>query len=195
MRAGVLRDSYALTMTGLYNARARIGLGDPVSDAERAIYDQGRVGIIDHLHQRLDQLVAKAYGWPDDLADSQIVERLLQMNQARAEQEEQGDIRFLRPAYQAGKVRQGVASPAQPLLPTSKEKALLPEQPGVLASSLLSILRRQGVPMSPTELIDEFEGSRPRAKRLIIHTLKVLAVAGSVQMTDTGWFAPRRMPS
>lgn len=195
VRAGVLRDSYALTMTGLYNARARIGLDDPVSDAERAIYDQGRVGIIDHLHQRLDQLVAKAYGWPDDLADSQIVERLLQMNQARAEQEEQGDIRFLRPAYQAGKVRQGVASPAQPLVPTSKEKALLPEQPGVLASSLLSILRRQGVPMSPTELIDEFEGSRPRAKRLIIHTLKVLAVAGSVQMTDTGWFAPRRMPS
>ncbi|MEN5363060.1 class I SAM-dependent DNA methyltransferase [Brevundimonas intermedia] len=195
VRAGVLRDSDALTMTGLYNARARKGLGDRVSDAERAIHDQGRVGIIDHLHQRLDQLVAKAYGWPDDLADSQIVERLIQMNQARAEQEEQGDIRFLRPAYQAGKVRQGVARPPQPLLPTSKEKALLPEQPGVLASSLLSILRRQGVPMSPTELTDEFEGSRPRAKRRIIHTLKVLAVAGSVQMTDTGWFAPRRMPS
>lgn len=49
--------------------------------------------------------------------------------------------------------------------------------------------------MSPTELMDEFEGSRPRAKRLITHTLTVLAVAGSVQNTDDGWFAPRRMPS
>lgn len=166
-----------------------------MSDAERAIYDQGRVGIIDHLHQRLDQLVTKAYGWPDDLADRQIVERLIQLNQARAEQEEQGDIRFLRPAYQAGKVRQGAARPAQPHLPASRQKALLPEQPGILASSLLSILRRQDVPMSPNELIEEFEGSRPRAKRRIIHTLKVLAVAGSVQMTEAGWFAPRRMPS
>jgi len=55
--------------------------------------------------------------------------------------------------------------------------------------------RSRGLPMSPTELIEEFEGSRPRAKRLIIHRLKVLAVAGSVQMTDKGWFAPRRMPS
>jgi hypothetical protein len=72
---------------------------------------------------------------------------------------------------------------------------MLPEEPGVLASSLLAILRRQGIPMSPTDLIDEFEGSRPRARRLITHTLKVLAVAGSVQMTEAGWFAPRRMPS
>jgi len=195
VRADVLRHSDALTMTGLYNARARIGLGDHGSEAEPAIYDEGRVGIIDHLHQRLDQLVAKAYGWPDDLADRQIVERLIQLNQARAEQEAQGDIHFLRPDYQAGKVRQGTARPTQPLLPTSRQKALFPEQPGILASSLLSILRRQGVPMSPTELMDEFEGSRPRAKRLITHTLKVLAVAGSVQNTDDGWFAPRRMPS
>jgi hypothetical protein len=126
VRAGVLRGRDALTMTGLYNARARIGLGDRVSDAERAIHDQGRVGIIDHLHQRLDQLVAKAYGWPDDLADSQIVERLLQLNQARAQQEEQGDIRFLRPAYQAGKVRQGVARPPQPLLRHRRKRRCCP---------------------------------------------------------------------
>ena len=49
--------------------------------------------------------------------------------------------------------------------------------------------------MSPGDLVDEFEGSRPRARRLISHTLKVLAVAGSVQLTDVGWFAPRRMPT
>ena len=70
-----------------------------------------------------------------------------------------------------------------------------PEEPGVLASSLLAILRKEGAPMSPGDLVDEFEGSRPRARRLISHTLKVLAVAGSVQLTDVGWFAPRRMPT
>ncbi len=194
-RARALYDSDSLTMTGLYNARALIGRGEPLSDSERAIHEQGRVGIIDHLHQRLDQLVSRAYGWPDDLTDSQIVERLIGLNQVRADKEAQGEVRFLRPIYQTGKVRKGALKPSQPALPASREKLLLPEEPGVLASSLLAILRRQGVPMSPTDLADAFEGSRPRAKRLITHTLKVLAVAGSVQMTDAGWFAPRRMPS
>lgn len=194
-RARALYDGDSLTMTGLYNARARIGRGEPLSDSERAIYEQGRVGIMDHLHQRLDQLVSRAYGWPDDLTDSQIVERLIGLNQARADKEAQGEVQFLRPIYQTGKVRKGAFKPSQPALPASREKPLLPEEPGVLASSLLAILRRQGIPMSPTDLADAFEGSRPRARRLITHTLKVLAVAGSVQMTDAGWFAPRRMPS
>lgn len=195
VRARALSDNDSLTMTGLYNARAWTGRAEPLSDGERDVYEQGRVGIIDHLHQRLDQLVSRAYGWPDDLTDSQIVDRLIGLNQLKAEREGQGEISFLRPLHQAGKVQKVALKPSQPALPASREKPLLPEEPGVLASSLLAILRRQGVPMSPTELMDEFEGSRPRAKRLITHTLTVLAVAGSVQNTDDGWFAPRRMPS
>jgi len=65
--------------------------------------EQGRVGIIDHLHQRLNQLVSRAYGWRDDLTDSQIVERLISQNQAWADTEAQGEVQFLRPLYQAGR--------------------------------------------------------------------------------------------
>ena len=195
LRSDVLGRHAALTMTGLYNARARMG-GEPLTEAERGAHEAGCVGVLDHLHQRLDRLVAHAYGWPDDLTDNQIVDRLIVLNQARAEQEAMGDIRFLRAAYQAGKVRQGGAmKPVQPSLPASREKMFLPEEPGALASSLLSILRKAGVPMPPAALVAEFEGSRPRARRMIDHTLAVLAVAGSVQRTDVGWFAPRRMPS
>ena len=39
---------------------------------------------LDHAHRDLDAAVAAAYGWPADLPDEQILERLFQLNQARA---------------------------------------------------------------------------------------------------------------
>ena len=35
-------------------------------------------------HRRLDEAVAAAYGWPADLTDEQILERLLALNLERA---------------------------------------------------------------------------------------------------------------
>jgi type II restriction/modification system DNA methylase subunit YeeA len=42
---------------------------------------------LDFAHQKLDAAVAAAYGWPADLTDEQILEKLLALNLARAEQE------------------------------------------------------------------------------------------------------------
>ena len=38
-------------------------------------------------HQQLDKAVSEAYGWPDDMADPEILERLLALNLERAEQQ------------------------------------------------------------------------------------------------------------
>lgn len=195
LRAKVLSRHAFLTMTGLYNARARIGANCALTEAEQTVHEEGCVGVLDHLHQRLDRLVAQAYGWPDDLSDAQIVDRLIDLNQARAEEEALGHVRFLRPVYQAGRVKTGTSVKQAPLsLPRPREKPPLPDEQAVLASTLLSLLRKAGRPLPPAALIDEFDGSRPRARRMIDRTLAVLAVAGSVQQTDAGWFAPRRMP-
>ena len=40
-------------------------------------------------HERLDAAVAGAYGWPADVADGEILERLLALNLDRAESEEE----------------------------------------------------------------------------------------------------------
>ena len=37
-----------------------------------------------NAHARLDQAVAAAYGWPADLSDEQVLERLFALNQERA---------------------------------------------------------------------------------------------------------------
>ena len=42
---------------------------------------------LDLAHKKLDAAVAAAYGWPADLIDEQILERLLALNLARAAEE------------------------------------------------------------------------------------------------------------
>ncbi|MGH7154140.1 MAG: hypothetical protein ACREF3_09425, partial [Acetobacteraceae bacterium] len=55
------------TLTNLYNMR-----GTPEG------------AWLDNLHRTLDEAVAAAYGWPVDLADDEVLSRLLALNQARA---------------------------------------------------------------------------------------------------------------
>ena len=50
------------------------------------LYNQ-RPAWLDLAHKKLDQTVAAAYGWPADLADEQILERLLKLNLERAAEE------------------------------------------------------------------------------------------------------------
>ncbi len=47
-----------------------------------------RPGWLDLAHKKLDSAVAAAYGWPTDLSDEQILERLLALNLQRADEEE-----------------------------------------------------------------------------------------------------------
>ena len=42
---------------------------------------------LDLAHKKLDAAVAAAYGWPADLTDEQILEKLLALNLARAAEE------------------------------------------------------------------------------------------------------------
>jgi hypothetical protein len=51
------------TLTNLYNARP---------------------AWLDHLHRALDAAVARAYGWPEDIAEDDALARLFALNQERA---------------------------------------------------------------------------------------------------------------
>ena len=51
-----------------------------------ALYNE-RPAWLDFAHQKLDAAVAAAYGWPDDLDNEQILERLLALNLQRAKME------------------------------------------------------------------------------------------------------------
>ncbi len=90
-----------LGLTAQYNLLERLRSGAALTDQEKALDDQGLVSLLLELHRRLDDAVAAAYGWPADLPEAAILERLVALNRIRAEEEARGTIRWLRPAYQA----------------------------------------------------------------------------------------------
>jgi hypothetical protein len=92
-----------LTLTGMYNVLERLRAGtrpDALSPEHRAIFDQGLILILKELHDRLDAAVLRAYGWPEGLAEEEILARLVALNQERAVEEVAGRVRWLRPRYQ-----------------------------------------------------------------------------------------------
>lgn len=102
-RKDVLAEHPHLTLTGLYNVLETLRAGthpDALDPADRRIFDDGLVLILKEYHDRLDQAVANAYGWPADLPDTEILARLVALNRERVREEAAGTVSWLRPAYQ-----------------------------------------------------------------------------------------------
>lgn len=89
-----------LTLTGMYNVLETLRSGQPLDAKEKVIHEKGLVSLLKQLHDDLDGAVFAAYGWPVDLTDEQILERLVALNAERIEEERQGQIRWLRPEFQ-----------------------------------------------------------------------------------------------
>ncbi len=95
----------------------------PLTAKEKEIHEQGLVSVLRELHDDLDRAVFQAYGWQDlahrligrpgattpwpekpeeqQEAEEQLLQRLVDLNHQRAAEEAQGQIRWLRPDYQA----------------------------------------------------------------------------------------------
>ena len=88
-----------LTLTAMYNVLEKLRASEPIEGKDKDIYDQGLIGILKDLHDQIDAEVAAAYGWPADLSDEEILERLIALNRERAAEEAAGHVRWLRPDY------------------------------------------------------------------------------------------------
>ncbi|MCL2075618.1 MAG: class I SAM-dependent DNA methyltransferase [Betaproteobacteria bacterium] len=90
-----------LTMTDMYNVLEALRQSRMLTDRERNIHEQGLVSVLRNLHDELDAAVFDAYGWSANLTDEEILSRLVALNAERAEEEKNGQIRWLRPEYQS----------------------------------------------------------------------------------------------
>jgi hypothetical protein len=95
-RTGRLREHPALILTDVYNVMDKLTRGAPLSAKERAIGRKGLVSALRPLHEALDRAVLDAYGWSHDLTDDELLRRLVDLNGARAEEERNGQVRWLR---------------------------------------------------------------------------------------------------
>jgi hypothetical protein len=90
----------ALTITGMYNVLEKLRSGEALTAKEKVIHEEGLVSVLKQLHDELDAAVFDAYGWPRDLSDEQLLEKLVALNAERAEEEKSGLVRWLRPEFQ-----------------------------------------------------------------------------------------------
>ena len=96
-----------LTLTDMYNVLEKLRAIDAgtlsaadFSPKDKLIHDHALVSILRQLHDDLDTAVVDAYGWPKDLTDDQLLEKLVALNHQRAEEEKNGIIKYLRPEFQ-----------------------------------------------------------------------------------------------
>jgi hypothetical protein len=186
-----------LTITGMYNVLEKLRSGEALSAKEKIIHEQGLVSVLKQIHDELDAVVFDAYGWPHDLTDGQILERLVALNAERAEEERRGIVRWLRPEFQSP---QGAAEPKQAAIgleleeplaaPASKKKKKdeLPPWPKELRDQVAAVRDlvtsdgRAARSWTSEDVARAFKGSR---RNDVASVLEALAALGIVLGFDT----------
>lgn len=183
-----------LTITDMYNVLEKLRSGEALTPKEQKTHEQGLVSILLQLHQELDAAVAAAYGWPANLPEEEILERLVALNKARAAEEARGLIRWLRPAYQNPQGTQqgdlGIESKkaGKAATATAKEVLSWPKTLAEQAQAVQRALQLHERPATAQELILQFKpvAKTQQSQRLqqIDSLLQTLHGLGLVRKTE-----------
>jgi hypothetical protein len=144
-----------LTITGMYNVLEKLRSGEALTAKEKVIHEEGLVSVLKQIHDDLDAAVFDAYGWPTDLTDEQLLEKLVALNAERAEEEKNGLVRWLRPDFQNPS---GVKAATQAELPAADEDGAA-EPADTNANSTASASERASVAW-PKSLPDQIAAIR-----------------------------------
>ena len=190
-----------LTITGMYNVLEKLRAGEMLSGKEQTIHEQGLVSVLKQIHDDLDAAVFDAYGWPHDLDDEEILQRLVDLNHERAEEESRGIVRWLRPEYQnplhgqrttAGKqtefeIEDGDATPTKKA--TATAKITKQPWPKTLPDRMVAIqtaLQRRAAPSD----VKQVAACYARANKAeVAELLDTLVAVGNVRRLDDGRYA------
>lgn len=192
LRKDVLARHDDLTLTKLYNVlealRAAEKAGTVLSDKERDIAERGCVSLIRQYHDTIDDLVADAYGWPRDLTDEEILERLVALNKERAAEEATGKVRWLRPDFQAP----GYKAPAEQAalaLPEEVRTAEIIPWPSTLSDQVVAVaqvVERAARPIAANDVARAFQGKNAKG---LLPVLDALAGMGRLRKLEDGRYA------
>lgn len=174
------------------SARASPSQDHLLTPKERKIHEQGLVSVLKQIHDELDAAVFDAYGWPHDLTDEEILQRLVDLNHERAAEEARGLICWLRPEFQnaAGTapsqtkldIAGETTKPAKPAAKAVKQPwpASLPDRVSVVRTALID----HAEPALPGDIAKCFKNVRK--KDVIEEILDTLVAVGQARQTDDG---------
>jgi len=177
-----------LTLTGMYNVLEKLRWGEALNTAERVIHEHGLVSVLKKIHDDLDAAVFDAYGWPHDLTDEQILEKLVKLNTERSEEERKGLIRWLRPEFQNPSGQKAATQTEmvdseeseEDTAATTAAKAWpkkLPEQIAAVRDLLLG----QASAWTAKQVAKQFKGTKLKELELVLESLTALGLLVAFQ--------------
>ncbi len=180
-------------MTGMYDVLEKLRASQRLDAKEQPIHEQGLVSVLRQIHDELDAAVADAYGWPVNLTDGQILERLVALNQQRAEEERRGLICWLRPEFQnpEGRTQKAIAA-EEAETPTTAKKAETAKRPwpkslSAQAAAVQAALAELAAPADEAQIAKRYTGAN---KDRIAELLETLSSLGKARQLDDGSYVP-----
>ncbi len=174
----------------MYNLLEQLRQGQPLDDKDKAFNQKALVSTLQQIHDELDSAVFAAYDWEPTLTDDQILENLVTLNAQRAEEERNGNIRWLRPDYQAP--GETYVQPSLAGIITETEIAIIPTEqqpfPKTLKEQLFAIrdlFRTQSGESTATQVTAHFKGAN-RKQKVILECLESLEDLGILLSHDEG---------
>lgn len=187
-----------LTLTSLYNVLEKIRAGTPLDAKDQNVKERGRVLILKDLHDQIDRATADAYGWPHDLSDEQVLERLVALNAERAAEEAAGHVRWLRPNYQIPRFAKtasktsGALDLGDNVVAFDRSLPVFPKDKSEQPLAIRAVLERSGRAMDAIEIARAFKAGGKRIEPRVIQALYTLVRYGWITPLSDGRFAARR---
>lgn len=214
-RKTVIEQHDFLTMTGIYNVLERVreleaGIGDPISPAEKSVYDAALIGILKEIHDDIDCATLEAYGWSDlapalvgkvgatlpsphkspeqEAAEEELLARLVALNIERREEEQAGHVRWLRPDYQIRKLGHKVKAETKDMdvAPVLVDDAPAWPKDGLDQIKVVrELLARSDAPVLSDAVSGSFKGrNTSKRKTRVLDVLETLVATGIVRKTE-----------
>ncbi|WP_339888045.1 MULTISPECIES: class I SAM-dependent DNA methyltransferase [Rhodopirellula] len=178
-----------LTLTGMYNVLEKLRSEESLNEKEQAIHEHGLVSVLKQIHDDLDAAVLDAYGWPHDLEDEAILQRLVDLNHERSDEESRGLIRWLRPEFQnPDGATQTAFDNESTKKKAKKATAKIKKQPWPksLPDRMVAIqnaLQRHGMPADVKQVAAYYTRAN---KDNVAELLETLAAVGNVRQIEDG---------
>ena len=198
-RKSVQAEHPDLTLTGLYNVLEKVRAGTPLDARDEDVKDRGRVLILKDLHDQIDRATADAYGWPHDLTDEQILEKLVALNAERAAEEAAGHVRWLRPDYQIPRFAKGAAAPKSgqldlqdTVVAIDKGLPAFPKDKGEQVMAIRAVLVASARPMDAAAVSRAFKRGGKAIDQRVVQALNTLVRYAEITPLPNGTFAAKR---
>ncbi|HJO66335.1 MAG TPA: class I SAM-dependent DNA methyltransferase, partial [Sphingomonas sanguinis] len=187
-RKRILAEVPDLTLTGLYNLRAKLVAGARLIGEEEHLRRAGSVDLIARLHDQIDAAVITAYGWPATITAPEMVERLVALNAERRAEERSGRVQWLRPDFQSRRAGATPIAPTDRALPLAEPTTAKPVFPRDLGGRIASVfaLLATDRPLSATAIAQHFAQGR-QVERAVAAALQGAVRLGYVAQGPDGY--------